>query len=166
MKPGGGAMVLLLAGLALGTAWASESPVPDAASLAIHEGPVTAIGEAEGEGGLRVVSIELEEPSGSATVLLAPASALEEAGFEVSVGDQLKIRVFVPEGDEPLRAHKVFNQTKNTMLRLRTLGNVPLWNDAGRWQGGRGGRGAGGEAPHRQGPSGGSGRGPGGGRTN
>lgn len=165
MRLGPVAVILLLAGLALGTAGASGSPAPEAARLAIHEGRVTAIGQAEGEGGLPVVSIELEEPAGSVTVLLAPASVLEEAEFEVALGDQLKIRVFVMEGDEPLRAHKVFNQTKNTMLRLRTLGDVPLWNDAGRWQGGRGGRGAGGEAPHRQGPAGGSGRGPGGGRV-
>ncbi len=152
----------LVVALLFPAAHAAGGPPDDAARLSILEGRVTAVGEAPGEGGLTVVSVDLANAEGTATVLLAPASALEEAGFDVVVGDLLKLRVFAAEGDRPLRAHKVFNQTRSAMLRLRTLHEDPLWNDAGRWQGGRGGRGAG-AGPHGKGPGGPGGRAPGGG---
>lgn len=153
--------IFLLAGLGAASTHAADAPQPETAQLAIHEGLVVAIGEAEAEGSLQVVSVTLEEASGSATVLLAPATALDEAGFEVAPGDRLKVRVFVAGDGAPLRAHKVFNQTRNTMLRLRTLGDVPLWDEAGRWQGGGGSQGTPGAARHRHGPGGAGAPGPG-----
>ena len=71
----------------------------------------------------------------SVVVVLGPADSLQDVGFEVSEGDRLRARVFVRE-DGPAYAQKVMNLTRRTMLQLRTLRQVPLWNASGRWEGG------------------------------
>ncbi len=70
-------------------------------------------------------------------ILLAPQQALAQAGFHVEAGDLLRARVFVSE-DGPVQVHKVFNVTRNTELRIRTLMRIPLWDSDGNWQGGPG----------------------------
>jgi hypothetical protein len=70
-------------------------------------------------------------------VLLAPWSALSETGFEIEPGDRLRARIFLSDSDDqPVEAHKVMNLSRGTMVRLRTLRRVPLWDGEGRWQGG------------------------------
>jgi hypothetical protein len=85
-------------------------------------------------------------------VLLGPEQALDEIGFAVEAGDRLRVRVF--RADEgAVRAHKVLNLSRGTMVRLRTLRQVPLWNGQGAWQGGpcRSGQGGGGAGRQHRG---------------
>jgi hypothetical protein len=110
-------------------------------SLAVVEGVVLEIGSQPGEGGLELVTVRLsaQRPeSQEIELLLAPPSVLEETGFTVQQGDRLKARVFIADGG-PALVHKVRNLSQNSMVRLRTLHQIPLWDGAGMWQGGRGG---------------------------
>jgi hypothetical protein len=116
-------------------------------ALKTVEGEVYEIGSATGEGGVEIVVIEIrpDPTSGETTsVGLAPAPALDDAGFDVSVGDTVRVRIFV--GTPPVSAHKILNLSRSTMLRLRTLHRDPLWDSAGRWLGER--------YRHRGGPAG------------
>lgn len=125
----------------------------DRSALRTLEGVVVALGEAEGEGGLAVVTARLAiEGSEESIVQLAPAGVLEEIGFPVEPGDRLRLRTFVlPDGT--VRAERSLNLTRGAMTRLRSLHRVPLWEASGAWLGG----------PVRHGPgSAGAGKGPGG----
>jgi len=107
-------------------------------SLLTIEGEAVAIETAAGEGDLTLVSVSmiLDDPSGEELeILLGPESALQETGFSVAVGDRVRARIF-PADSGPLRVHKILNITQNTVVRLRTLYQIPLWNGAGTWQGG------------------------------
>jgi hypothetical protein len=108
------------------------------ASLVTVEGTVSSVTDLPGEGDLSVVAISLASDAGTGeeiTVLLAPRSALADIGFTVESGDHVRARVFSAE-DGAAKAHKVLNQTRGTMVRLRTLRRTPLWDGVGRWQGG------------------------------
>jgi hypothetical protein len=123
------------------TAPARPSPGPPLrSSLKTVEGDVLTVNLVEGEGGIEVVqvTIAVEGDQGPApAILLAPPEALEEIGFAVHPGDHLKVKYFVGEGESG-KAHKVLNTTRGLMVRLRTLRQIPLWTNQGRWQGGQG----------------------------
>lgn len=125
-------------------------------SLRTIEGRVLGLREHRGESELVVVTATLVTEgteSEGLQVLLAPASALAEAGFEVAEGDLLRLRIFV-SAEGPARAQKVRNLSRQTMIRLRTLHQVPAWDAAGHWQGDHGPMrpGHGGGQPGRRGP--------------
>lgn len=107
-------------------------------SLAVVEGTVLEVGSQPGEGGIELVTVRIStqrpEPH-EIELLLAPQSVLEETGFTVQKGDRLKARVFIAE-EGPASVHKVRNLSQNSMVRLRTLRQIPLWDGAGMWQGG------------------------------
>lgn len=150
-----GLLVLLIL---LTSSWAQGASSYSA--LSVVEGTVIEVGSLPGEGGLELVTVRLaSELSGSGEVdlLLAPQSTLEEAGFSVQDGDRLKARVF-SEDQGPVRVHKVRNLSQDSMVRLRTLRQIPLWNGAGAWQGSPGiGRGQRHQSVHGQGQRGGAG---------
>ena len=107
-------------------------------ALSTLEGEVVSLRLSQGEGDLELLAVEIraEDGNGDAVVvLLAPESACEEIGFEGSAGDRLRARVFVQD-DGIAKAHKVLNLSQGTMVRFRTLRNVPLWTSTGAWQGG------------------------------
>lgn len=108
-------------------------------SLLMVEGRVVSVAEMPGEGELPIVAVQLTAQSDDARsweLLLAPKPALEEIGFEVQEGDRLKARIF-PSEEGPARVHKVLNLTRRTMVRVRTLSQIPLWDGSGAWQGGQ-----------------------------
>lgn len=149
-------LFLLLAAL-LGSAAAAAG---DHSALAVVEGTVLEIGTLPGEGGLELVTVRIssqQSDSGELDLLLAPKSVLEETGFSVQSGDRLKARVFTAD-EGPARVHKVRNMSQGSMVRLRTLRKIPLWDGAGMWQGGPGlGGGHGRHQGPKQGQQGGSG---------
>lgn len=103
------------------------------------EGLVTSVAERPGEGALAIVTVRLAAPADGSRrweLLLAPRTALAEIGFEVEVGDHLKARIF-PTAEGPAKVHKVLNLTRRTMVRIRTLSQIPLWDGSGAWQGGQ-----------------------------
>ncbi len=108
-------------------------------SLVTVEGEVIAIGHQIGEGDLDLLTVTLGggEEGEPVALLLGPKSALDELGFEIGEGDRLKAKIF-PEAEGPAKVHKVQNLSRNTLLRLRTLHRIPLWNGTGAWQGGPG----------------------------
>ena len=130
------------------------------------EGTVGTVGEQQAEGELRLLSVELDtgRPQGEkVTVLLGPAATCREIGLVVEEGDRVRVRVFVGKEGEPLEAQKILNLSRNVMVRLRSMRNVPLWRSDGVWEGGpgrawRGGR----HGPRHGGAGGGPGHGPGG----
>jgi hypothetical protein len=129
-----------------------------AEGLATLEGRVTARAVAPAEGGIDNVVVTLASPAGNRRILLAPAEVLAEAGFDVQVGDELRVRVFTGDDADPLLTHTVLNVTRRTMVRLRTLRGIPAWDANGAWRGGPGGpHGGPGSGP---GPHGPRGRGP------
>ncbi len=113
-------------------------------TLRMVEGTIDELSVARAEAGLEVVAARLRTADGPRIVLLAPSTVLAQVGFEVRPGDELRGRVFVDGVDGPFVAHKVMNVTRGTMVRLRTLSRVPLWDSAGKWEGGPG---AGGRGP-------------------
>lgn len=133
---------------------------PRKMALRTVEGLVASIGNHKAEGDLETLALELilsegEEPQ---TILLAPRESCQEIGFEVEVGDRVRARIFVTP-ESPAKAHKALNLTRGTMVRFRTLRNVPLWTASGAWQGGPSQtRPGGGRRPRQQSP----GPGPGG----
>ncbi len=137
---------LLLLGVALPAA-AAEGP-PPRTSLKTVEGEVLEIGLTAGEGGIDVVQISIA-PEGDREhpirILLAPEEVMKSIGFTIEPGDQLKVKYFVSE-EGGCKAHKVLNSTRALMVRLRTLRQIPLWNNQGHWQGGQG------RMRHGQGP--------------
>ena len=120
-------------------------------SLVTIEGQVLVIGQQPGEGGLDVLTATLSggEDGEPVALLLAPKSTLDELGFEIAEGDRLKAKVF-PAAEGPVKVHKVKNLSHNTLLRLRTLHQIPLWNGTGAWQGGPGQGAMGGRGGHGQ----------------
>jgi hypothetical protein len=109
------------------------------ASLLTVEGTVQAVDRLSGEGELPVVAISLVRDTDAAEaveILLAPEKALTDIGFEVEVGDRCRVRIFSADRG-PAKAHKIFNISRGTMVRIRTLHQVPLWDGSGAWQGGR-----------------------------
>lgn len=140
---------LLLLGIAV-PAMASEGPAPRS-SLKTVEGEVLEVGHVAGEGGIMVVQVKIA-PKGDQEhprlILLAPPEAMKSIGFTIEPGDKLKVKYFV--GDEGNgKAHKVLNSTRGLMVRLRTLRQIPMWDNQGCWRGG----------PGRMCPGHGSGRG-------
>lgn len=128
-------------------------------ALRIVEGTILEVGSLPGEGELELVTVRLasaQSDSGELELLLAPRSALEESGFTVAAGDRLKARIFATD-DGPAMVHKVRNLSQGSMVRLRTLRQIPLWDGAGRWQGafGMGGAGRHQGPQHGQQPRGG-----------
>ena len=121
-------------------------------SLITVEGTVLSVASAPGEGDLEVLSVTLA-PTGAEgrkmDLLLAPKATLDEVDFQVEQGDQIQARVF-PADDGPAKVHKVQNLTRHTMLRLRTLHRIPLWDGVGAWQGGPGQGAMGGRGGHGQ----------------
>jgi hypothetical protein len=133
-------------------------------SFATLEGEVRTVGQYEDTGELQLLSVELVPASPSAkevTVLLGPVETCREIGLVVEEGDRVRVRVFVGEDGEPVKAQKILNLSRGVMLRLRTMREVPLWNSAGAWQGGPGRAYRGGDRGARHGGTGGPGRGPG-----
>jgi len=137
--------IIGFASLLTAAGWCEIAAAGEHTSLAVVEGIVLEVGAQPGEGGLELVTVRLSrewpEPM-EFELLLAPRSVLEETGFTVEQGDHLKARIFI--GDEgPASVHKVRNLSRNSMVRLRTLRQTPLWDGAGMWQGGpaAGGRG-------------------------
>lgn len=106
-------------------------------SLKTVAGVVTAIDRVPGEGGIEVLQVTLGELDGEGptSFLLAPAEALQSIGFEVREGDRLRLKCFY-EGAGPARVHKVMNVSMGSMVRLRTLRQIPMWDNQGRWKGG------------------------------
>ena len=107
-------------------------------SLRTVEGQVVKVTSLPAEGDLPVVSVTLDASKPAPErleILLAPESVLEDIAFEVEQGDVLRARIFVADG-QPSKAHKAMNLTRGTMVRLRTLREIPLWNAAGKWDGG------------------------------
>lgn len=107
-------------------------------SLATVEGVIEAVETVPGEGGGKALAVSLrtEEPEPrELKILLAPETALEEIGFTVEEGDRLRARIFL-SGEDPAPAQRVMNVTRGTIVRLRTLSRIPVWNSAGQWQGG------------------------------
>lgn len=139
--------LVLAAAVALSPAVAAERVARGTSNLAEVRGPVLQVTAVPGEGDLDVVAVEIDGGDGPPQlVLLGPASMLDEAGFEVSEGDMLRVKVFVGEDDGDRRAAlRVLNLTRRTMVRLRTFHQDPLWDTSGRWEGvgahGAGGRG-------------------------
>jgi hypothetical protein len=130
-------------------------------SLVTVEGTVTGVGSAQGEGDLEALSVTLTPKDGKGkelNLLLAPRSTLDEVEFQVEPGDRIQARVF-PTDEGPAKVHKVRNLTRHTMLRLRTLHRIPLWDGAGAWQGGPGRGAMGGQGGHGQHGQGGKGPG-------
>jgi len=128
-------------------------------SLAVVEGTVLEVGKQPGEGGLELVTVRLsaERPDPhELELLLAPQSVLEDTGFTVQQGDRLKARIFTTD-EGPAAVHKVLNLSQNSMVRLRTLRRIPLWDGSGMWQGGPGLGGQGGHHGPKHGQQGGSG---------
>jgi len=127
---------MLLSGI--GAAKAEEPP--PRSSLKTVEGKVLVVGRIAGEGGIEIVQVEIA-PDGDREhplrILLAPAEAMASIGFTIEPGDQLKVKYFVGEEGNG-KAHKVLNSSRGLMVRLRTLRQIPLWNNQGHWQGGQG----------------------------
>jgi hypothetical protein len=121
-------------------------------TLVTVEGTVIGVGSAQGEGGLEVLSVTLSPKDSEGkelNLLLAPKTTLDEVEFHVEEGDRVQARVF-PSEDGPAKVHKVRNLTRHTMLRLRTLHRIPLWDGVGTWQGGPGQGHMGGRGGHGQ----------------
>jgi hypothetical protein len=108
-------------------------------SLLTVEGEVLDLGHQPGEGSIDLITVTLAGSEGvdPVALLLAPEGALEELGFDIVVGDRLQAKVF-PTAEGPAKVHKVKNLSKDTLLRLRTLHQIPLWDGDGVWQGGPG----------------------------
>jgi hypothetical protein len=107
----------------------------EATVLRTLEGKVAEVRETAGEGKLPVVTLTLETRDGEFQVLVAPAEALSDIGFSVGVGDQVRARVFLAPVSRVAYAQKLLNQSRDLMVRLRTLRHEPLWDAAGKWQG-------------------------------
>lgn len=117
---------------------ATVLPAPPSTSLRSVQGTVLAVSGVLAEGELEVVAVRIESVDPDPLrreLLLAPRSVLEEIEFAVEVGDVLRATVFVTESG-PLTTHKVMNLTRGTIVRLRTLHGVPLWDATGKWEGG------------------------------
>jgi hypothetical protein len=106
-------------------------------SMRSLEGQVLSVEHHTGEGGLDLLQAQVRSTNGSETVqiLLAPQEVCEQIGLQIAPGDRIRTRVFVEETTS-YRVQKIQNISRGTMVRLRTLHETPLWDSAGRWQGG------------------------------
>ncbi len=128
---------LLVFGLALAGAGALHAETPSRRSLMTIEGEVVAIASLPAEGALEVLTLSIRERGRKELrqILLAPARALEELGFTIAKGDQIRARIFKVDNG-PARTQKIRVTNRGTMVRLRTLHELPLWSGDGSWQGG------------------------------
>lgn len=128
----------LVVSLASTTTLAGEEHHAQSTSLRTVEGTVVSVSSRLAEGNLRVVAVALDtgvtEPD-HLDLLLAPQRVLDEISFGLEEGDRLRVRVFVAD-QGPLKVHKAMNLTRGTMVRFRSLRQVPLWGNAGDWEGG------------------------------
>jgi hypothetical protein len=126
-------------------AWATLVPIAagearqqERTSLRTVEGTVVALSSLPAEGNLEVVAVALDtggaEPR-QLDLLLAPQQVLDEISFGLETGDRLRARIFVND-EGPVKVHKALNLTRGTMVRFRSLRQVPLWSTAGDWEGG------------------------------
>jgi len=124
--------------LTSGATPAGENQVSHSTALRTVEGTVVNVFSRPGEGNLQVVAVALDtgarEPD-HLDLLLAPQQVLEEISFDLEKGDRLRARVFVSD-QGALKVHKVMNLTRGTMVRFRSLRQVPLWDGTGDWEGG------------------------------
>lgn len=146
------ALLVLLSPAAWGT---EKHGRGKSASLLKVDGVITRVYESPGEGGIPVLAATLTAEDEALEILLAPRGALEQIGFDLLVGDEVRVRIFRPAEGEAARVHKILNRTRGAILRLRTLRHLPLWDGSGRWQGSNPGRSRGEDGGHR----GGAGRG-------
>lgn len=119
------------------------------ASIASVEGVVQAVERASGDAreDLVAIHLQLDQPAPREIhVGLAPRDVLRQAGFDIGAGDRVRARIFLPE-DGTAEAHEVTNISHGSTIRLRTLSGVPLWDSAGKWQGGACRRWYGGRGP-------------------
>jgi hypothetical protein len=129
------AAVLVLMGL-LAAAPTAAPPFPTRSdALLTIEGTVARVGETAGEGELQLVSLDVQTGDGPVRILVAPPEALAGIGFEVQAGDRVRARVFLDPASQVAYAQKILNQSRDLMIRLRTLRQEPLWDAAGNWQG-------------------------------
>jgi|GEM_PF-2323437 len=128
----------LLASLGATSTPAEEKVVPTRTALRTVEGTVVDVSSRPAEGDLEVVAVTLDagakEPN-HLDLLLAPQQVLDEISFGLEPGDRLRVRVFVSDMG-PLKVHKATNITRGTMVRFRSLRQIPLWGSAGGWEGG------------------------------
>lgn len=128
---------LLLLGISVPSA--ATGPTPPRSSLKTVEGEVLEISSVAGEGGIEVIQVRIapkNDPEHPIMILLAPAEVMKGIGLDIEQGDQLKVKYFVG-GEGAGKAHKVLNSTRGLMVRLRSLRQIPLWNNQGHWQGGQ-----------------------------
>lgn len=108
---------------------------PRSDALLTLEGTVARVDEAAGEGEVPLLSLDVTTDGGDVRILIAPPQALAGIGFEVRPGDRVRARVFFDPGSRVAYAQKILNQSRDLMVRLRTLRHEPLWDAAGNWQG-------------------------------
>jgi hypothetical protein len=142
MNARGGFRVLLVAALAAGLSFIpalSEGEQPGRyTSLRTVEGTVIDVSTRPAEGDLNVVAVSLDTGSPEPThfdLLRAPQQVLDEISFALETGDRLRARIFVSD-QGPQKVYKAQNLSRGTMVRFRSLRQVPLWNAAGDWEGG------------------------------
>jgi len=147
------------AGLLVIGGWVVPANAAEISSSRMVQGTVIAVGLQPGEGALELVTARLAIDGGDGQeleLLLAPKAVLDEIGFVVETGDRMKARVFVSESGAS-KVHKARNLSRRSMVRLRTLREIPLWDGAGSWMGapgmgggehGRPGMGGGGMGDH------------------
>ena len=131
------AAVLLLGSVTGATANEEKNP-PQPTSLRTVEGTVVSVFSQPAEGDLQVVAVALdtgETATDHLDLLLAPQQVLDEISFDIARGDRLRARVFVSD-QGALKVHKALNLTRGTMVRFRSLRQVPLWDGSGDWEGG------------------------------
>jgi len=133
----------------------AAAPASAPTAMRTVEGMVLAVEPVAAGADLPSLLLRLEVEGTPLDILLAPAEALQESGFEVQSGDQVRARVFLADTG-PLETHKIRNLSRGTMLTLRTLHRVPLWSGDGQWQGGPSRSPGGPGGPHGRGPGHGS----------
>ena len=131
----------LVVGLSLAPAWARAGEGPryrggrTDSELRTVTGRIMKLTRAPGEGELPLVSVRIGRGDHAENVLLAPPKVLEETGFHVSVGDTLQVMLFRGTSGKSGIAQRARNLTTNQSLRLRSLNQIPLWDETGKWQG-------------------------------
>lgn len=109
----------------------------DKRSMRVVEGEVIAIGQQVAEGDLEVLQARLHSTrdGGSISLLIAPTTVCDQIEFTIEPGDHIRARVFMDD-TRSFRVQNIHNLTRGTMVRLRTLREIPLWDVNGSWQGG------------------------------
>jgi hypothetical protein len=131
----------LIVGLTLSAAWARTGEGPRYrggqrdAELRTVTGRVLELARTPGEGKLPLVSVRIDRGDHAEDVLLAPPRVFEETGFHVSVGDTLQVMLFRGPSGKSSTAQRARNLTTKQSLRFRSLNQIPLWDETGKWQG-------------------------------